>query len=462
MARDPTDTSRITRTDRITNTDRITDDSKITDTGKITDISKIVGDAMRDVAENPDEDFYPFIDVHSHLVPLPFLPPDVVEATFYRQDLPVPFPLVRYASDLVSIVDYISGLSSLIVDAVRGTNSGGRILGTLDAMGKKKIFELADLARNDMLAAGVDCMAPLALDLWGGSMQEEDIECSYSEQINQLVDCIPLHPWKFFPFVMFDPRRPDALDIVKDAISRGAVGVKFYPAMGYNPNPDAETNTAEMKQALEDLYEYCQQFNIPIISHCTAGGSMPGHLFELSEEQQKTILSAQDISAALKEAIIECQMQKVWPFSDPKNWEPVLAKYNIRVNLAHMGSGNWFREEGAVKEIENEWRNDICRMIDTKYAGRVYTDLSSDNEMCLDSNSDAYFFRLHNLLKQDPWKSRILFGIDWPLDRIFHVMSAYVKAYRANLTPSELCQVASLNNVDFIFGESRRIPDAYV
>ena len=93
----------------------------------------------------------------------------------------------------------------------------------------------------------------------------------------------------------FDAPEPRALHLIKEGIASGAVGVKFYPPMGYRPAdnaeagfphpPSARANPRALQQwqgrysaprwtpeALDRLnmrlFRYCAQHDIPILTHC--------------------------------------------------------------------------------------------------------------------------------------------------------------------------------------------------
>jgi predicted TIM-barrel fold metal-dependent hydrolase len=471
---DPREYDPITDILDIIGSSEITDSREITSAIGFTGVGRAIRDVIAprsvdDTINGSGEDFFPFVDVHSHLTPLQFMPDDVVENTVYRATtFRIPYPIIRYASDLVEAAPYFGLLPPGFVDILRSFDVVDRPLETLDAMSEDDSSALINVARSDMFSSGVDIMVPKALDLWYGSGSKDEGTFSYEEQVKQLLDCIPSNPWKFLPFVMFEPRRPGAVQLVKDALSKGAVGVKFYPAMGYNPDPNSDMNARKVNIALNELYEHCDEFKVPITTHCTAGGAMPGHAFDVdwSGIELALLLPPEllliEVYKRTQEAWHKGQREKVWPFTNPTNWYPVLERFDIKVNLAHMGSGNWWQEDDEIREKELEWMVEIFHLMRSDLKGKAYTDLSSDEAMCLGDNKDVYFNFLKVVLQQDPVKSRIMFGIDWPLNRVSHSMAEYCEAYSSNLGSFLLCQIASTNPVEFIFGESKKIPDAYV
>ena len=89
---------------------------------------------------------------------------------------------------------------------------------------------------------------------------------AWREQIDEMADLLPRARGRLLGFVAYDPRRSDALGFVRDALSRGFVGVKFYPPMGFRPYD------TRYRPQLEDLYRLCVTTDVPLIVHCSAGG----------------------------------------------------------------------------------------------------------------------------------------------------------------------------------------------
>lgn len=70
-------------------------------------------------------------------------------------------------------------------------------------------------------------------------------------------------------FVPYDPRRPAALAIVREAMSRGFVGVVFEPRDGTRIIGNAGNARAkEIERRLIDLYSYCAEANVPLLVPC--------------------------------------------------------------------------------------------------------------------------------------------------------------------------------------------------
>ncbi|MDP2237861.1 MAG: amidohydrolase family protein [Bacteroidales bacterium] len=105
---------------------------------------------------------------------------------------------------------------------------------------------------------------PMDMEYMGaGSIPE-----GYMTQIEQLekIKLQAVYTDTFFPFLFADPRRfvadPEYLSFVKTKLGSGIFsGLKMYPALGYWP----------FDKNLKPLYDFCIQYNIPLMTHCAAG-----------------------------------------------------------------------------------------------------------------------------------------------------------------------------------------------
>jgi len=86
--------------------------------------------------------------------------------------------------------------------------------------------------RAEMEKAGVDRSCLLLAD-YGLRLGEGDK--SIVEENRLATDLARTDPDHFIAFVGVDPRRPDAVDIVRDALDAGARGLKLHPCSGYSP-----------------------------------------------------------------------------------------------------------------------------------------------------------------------------------------------------------------------------------
>ena len=126
-----------------------------------------------------------------------------------------------------------------------------------------------------MKEAGIKIATPLMMDL-EACFQERAIKpdenyvpyACYPEngnedtQINQISKIVDKYPWQIFPFIMFNPRRKNAVEICKKALeNKGFLGIKLYPALGHFPVPGAgqsqEIAVARNHQNLQPQGKFC-------------------------------------------------------------------------------------------------------------------------------------------------------------------------------------------------------------
>lgn len=181
------------------------------------------------------------------------------------------------------------------------------------------------------------------------------------------------------PFVGFDPRRPDALRYARMAVDGfGFVGVKMYPPMGFRPTGNAEapptpmtrTEAEAVDRALDELFTWCEQHQVPVTAHCNPSN--------YADDTFKD-------------------------FSHPDLWRRVLQAHpDLHLNLGHFGwSGR-----------DQEWTTSICRM--TNDFEHLYTDIGNHKVEELDESLD------HLIELFDPERTgqtkigeRLMFGTDW-------------------------------------------------
>ncbi len=257
----------------------------------------------------------------------------------------------------------------------------------------------------------IQLFTPLALDMWdrfGGP-----VERTVDQQLSELARVVVRERGRVHPFVPFDPKEDDeandrALDRVLDAVlHRGFVGVKLYPSHGFRPwdnadapGPDGQTlgheRGARYDAALDRLYRACAKHDIPITAHAAAGGvkAYPG---------------------AGRNA-------------HPDLWEPVLRRYPLRLNLAHLG-GYWH-----VAARTESW-TDAALALMRDHSG-VYADLSfqlifNDSRRGMRRDHAA---RLRAIAadSQD-LGGRLLYGSDWHLGNALRKADRYDRRMREHL-----------------------------
>ena len=241
--------------------------------------------------------------------------------------------------------------------------------------------------------------APLMMDMvhWMGGKQRSPAK-QRNKMIRVMRDTMKKKPVMVHPFIAFDPERErqhgDSLSLVKDSIeNEGFIGVKIYPPLGFRATDNADlagspdqVNDYVTKassgtpvqdildgwdKALDDLYKYCTDLDVPITAHCTLGGA-----------------GAYGLHA------------------DPRFWETVLQKYpTLRLNLAHFG-------EDLIDKKTQSWAWQIGALMN-RY-DHVYADTGAHETIYEAVTRRAYFVEMEKLFATFPKApERYMYGTDW-------------------------------------------------
>ena len=117
---------------------------------------------------------------------------------------------------------------------------------------------------SDLDLAGVDAAVSALVDY--GILAGEESEVSLEEILLHYSELQERYRGRFFAFSTVDPRRPEAVELVRKALgSWNLKGLKLYPAAGFYPY-DA---------VCWPLYKLCQEFGVPVIFHTSPPGT-PG------------------------------------------------------------------------------------------------------------------------------------------------------------------------------------------
>jgi predicted TIM-barrel fold metal-dependent hydrolase len=239
------------------------------------------------------------------------------------------------------------------------------------------IAEMAQKLVQEMDEAGIDMCIPLMMDMkycsgFGGEVKR------FEDQITETAAAVTAinneyGRTRMLPFVAADPRRENFLELVTNAIESGNFkGIKIYPVMGYTPTDSR----------LYPLYEYCQEKNIPITTHCENGG-IPG-------------------------------LDDYYALADPKYWKIVLEAFpSLTLNLAHND------------RTGKDWQPKIAALI--KDYPNVYTDISYDTEMWYMPRK--YFKSIKHMLETPKIQDRVLYGSDWYMGRYLWTVKSYLNWY---------------------------------
>ncbi len=239
-----------------------------------------------------------------------------------------------------------------------------------------------------------------------------DMEKAYNEN--------PSHPWTYqvemnkqiqsmanvSGFIAFDPRRDDSLTIIESVMDTyNFRGVKVYPGLDYKPNDTRYPS-------LQNLYEYCVENDVPILTHCTPQGW----------EVTKGVSGLN---------------------SNPMYWEPILEQYpTLRLCYGHAGGGGaivnsvdypgWDWDWTAPSPSENNYAKQVLSHCN-KYEN-VYCDFSYYDQLIIDADRDAQRAQLIANLTQaltntPAFGRKIMYGSDYHMPSLTHRVKEYFELW---------------------------------
>jgi predicted TIM-barrel fold metal-dependent hydrolase len=301
----------------------------------------------------------------------------------------------------------------------------------MQAILRKNINDVAGVLVAEMDEAGIVMTTPLMMDLEIPSLNQK-AEVPYPFQVTMVSEIAARYPGRIMPFIMYDPRKPSAFKLIKRAVEEmGYLGVKLYPALGYHPDPRSYYNNVETNEELKQIYDYCEQEQIPITAHCSPGGSYSGEFLHN------------------KDLILQ--------MTDPANWEMVLKKHpKLRLNLSHFGS--------CLTEVYNDgsWAG-VIRELVCKYEN-AYTDIAYQSKALKKKTQQQYFSLLSEMIEDKDVGPKIIYGTDWPSTRHTWKEKDYLKPFKKNLNDNALQRIGFDNPINFLFPGRKfpqRIKDFY-
>jgi len=275
--------------------------------------------------------------------------------------------------------------------------------------------------------SGIKIVA-LTIDMDYMSDPDKKPEKDFNSQIQDVYKLKKTYPNILFPFYGVDPRNPDIKNLqnLKKALeSKTFAGIKLYPPNGFFP----------FDIRLDSLYKYAEENNIPIMTHCTRGGSyyigknvwsvIPDnptslnpthHLMPIITARIAAYKNASDKS--FRENARACNL-----FTHPENYIPVLDKYpNLKLCIAHLGgdieilglknpdakSAKLFQTAKDIEGNTKSWYDIIKQDILIEKYPNTFTDISYSlcDENCMKQLSSDL---INNLIDQ----KRVLFGTDY-------------------------------------------------
>lgn len=244
------------------------------------------------------------------------------------------------------------------------------------------------------------------------------------EQLQRMKKMIELKP-NLIGFLPFNPFRENSLKLIKKYIGfKGFKGVKFYPSFGYKPY-DKENSVSQVNNRILELYDFCLDNNIPLLTHCTPDGFQSQPYGENNSGRN----------------------------CNPIYWEELLSipKYrNLKICLGHAGGVNgWFDdfdensdEIFIGKKISNgevvypyaKKVHELC----VKYPN-VYCEVGFLSHIYHENPSkiNNYIKKLTYIFKQEEnastikykFSDKIMFGTDWHILYNHGIQDNYDKKY---------------------------------
>ncbi|KAF2078708.1 amidohydrolase family protein [Flavobacterium sharifuzzamanii] len=275
--------------------------------------------------------------------------------------------------------------------------------------------------------SGIKIVA-LTIDMDYMSDPDKKPEKDFNSQIQDVYKLKKTYPNILFPFYGVDPRNPDIKNLqnLKRALeSKTFAGIKLYPPNGFFP----------FDIRLDSLYKYAEENNIPIMTHCTRGGSyyigknvwsvIPDNPTSLNPTHPLMPIITARIAAyknasdkSFRENARACNL-----FTHPENYIPVLDKYpNLKLCIAHLGgdieilglknpdakSAKLFQTAKDIEGNTKSWYDIIKQDILIEKYPNTFTDISYSlcDENCMKQLSSDL---INNLIDQ----KRVLFGTDY-------------------------------------------------
>ena len=246
-----------------------------------------------------------------------------------------------------------------------------------------------------------DAVVALMMDITRGGENDREL---FERQISQTSDQVLRYPGRILPFIAVNPLRTGYLSIMEQALtSRGFVGVKLYPSLGYDVNSDK----------MDPVYAYCHQRGIPLLMHCTQAGFYADKDFIMN--------------------------------SEPKRWIPILEKYHgLKICFGHFGSDNYLDDPQIPPE---SWTGQILELMRIPENTGVYADISYHTDpMQGGAGEENYFTNLTRLLQDPIIGDRILFGTDFWLVRMAVREKNYWQYFEKKFTDATLFEKITRNN----------------
>lgn len=285
--------------------------------------------------------------------------------------------------------------------------------------GLKSQEQMFDVVRNFYPGGSRFVVLPMDMAFMGKGAPDVSLPAQHDD----LAKLTQKWPGAILPFAAVDPRRPDVLGELKRCTEElGFKGVKLYPPLGYAPSD---------KVLMDQIYPYCVDKNLPVMSHCSRGGVREKGL---SDDWQARL-------------------------AGPQAFEPVMSAFpELRICLAHFGGDkDWDeylgRRKGRLDENADQFRkrNWLAQILDMLRSGdypNLWTDISytafeySQNIPALDV-----------FLSEEKVLDRVLFGSDFYMTEVEGVSERRMSIeLRHGIGEEKFARIARFNPCAYLDG----------
>ena len=252
------------------------------------------------------------------------------------------------------------------------------------------------------------------------------------------------YPDSFLPFVGVDPRHLQGEALVRwvrEKVERRAFfGIKLYPSLGFFP----------FDPALDALYAWAQEEQVPIMTHCTRYGThfTGGIQHVLPHADPPTLNPSSPVMPAIRDRVARYLAHpkaradaKYWgnALLHPQNYEPVLEKYpHLKLCLAHFGGDDQILSEAHKVQQwgidPDNWHQEVVGLM--QVWPNVWTDISY-------TLYKAEALRRILPLLAGPLGDRVLFGTDYYMTLREAPEADLVSRCRGILGPDLFARMAS-------------------
>lgn len=229
-----------------------------------------------------------------------------------------------------------------------------------------------------------------------------ELHISYQQQLADLFEVKKKYPNKCFPFVSVDARMGNSeynKGFVKTYIEKGFSGIKLYPSMGYFP----------FDERMYGVYQYAQTEQIPIMTHCSAGGINYGsseNIYSIENPLPFYKIPGKQYQFPLGD-------KKLGDYCDamvsPEHYEEVFHEFpNLKLCFAHMGiDGDVNFRSSTQNGVGLSWYQYIMNMMLTY--PNIYMDISYTLSY---DGFYQWFIQEYDKMPQHV-QDRIMFGTDF-------------------------------------------------